>query len=151
MDETVYAVTTGSYSDYRVHAVCRTKAGAERLAGRMRADVDGWHTDADTIPLPVVDPEIEQVVTLSLSENLWDDGTTSDVRDGQRTEWPFIPMQFPKQGWRWVRAPVHQGKGGRLEVWGTDHEAVRRVFSDKRAEIRATPALSGSRERKSAF
>lgn len=69
--------------------------------------------------------------------NLWDNGKESETKTSMRTVWPFadyagIPSAV---SWRWVRAPVHNNAGGRLTVEGIDHERVRKVFSERRAEI----------------
>lgn len=143
----VYAVSSGSYSDYRVLCVCPTKKDAETLALRIRRDEESWSRDADVEEMYLVKGDIEQVRTLHFSENLWDDGSASDAREWVSTDWPFDGYSdTPEVAWRWVRAPIHHGAGGRLEAWGTDHEAVRRVFSDRRAQVRAEDALRIKRE-----
>lgn len=139
----IYGVTTGSYSSYRVLCLVGSKKEAEVLARRMRAVEDGWHKDANVESFVRVDPDIEQVLVLKMRVNLWDDGTRTDYDSHVLAEWPFDPMsnEIRAMQWRWVRAPVHKNKGGRLEVEGTDHELVKKTFSEKRAQLEAEDAM----------
>jgi mRNA-degrading endonuclease toxin of MazEF toxin-antitoxin module len=41
---------------------------------------------------------------------------------------------------------MHHDQGGRLEVWGTDHERVRKVYGDRRALIISDDAFRAQRE-----
>lgn len=151
----VYAVVSGAYSDYRVLCVCPTKDVASLLASRIRRDEDSWYRDVGVEEMVFVDDgNIPQVRTLRLSENVWDStpiqGTsTSDYQEHVSTDWPFDSYtDTPRVAWQWVRAPIHQNAGGRLYVWGTDHEAVRRVFSDRRAQLLAEDAFRLKKEAK---
>jgi len=148
--ETVHVISSGSYSDYRVHAVVKgTKADAEALVARANGIRDSYH-DAYTVEsLPTVSSDVERVSILSIQENVWDDGTTGDHYERTSVEWPFDTLyDLSEVSWRWVRAPAHHGRGGRLEVRGTDHERVRRVFSDRRAALMVDDALRAIRERR---
>lgn len=102
--------------------------------------------------LALVDPKVEKVEILRLQVEIFDNGTTKDQGPQIRVEWPFDALYgTPALRWRWVRAPMYNNQGGRLEVWGIDHERVRRVFSDRRAMIiaddaaRLRPEAEGSR------
>jgi hypothetical protein len=65
-----------------------------------------------------------------------------------RENW-LAPEQLSKPvTWRWVRAPVHDGKGGRLEVYGTDEQRVRQTFSDRKAQLLTEDAFRMRREAK---
>lgn len=149
---TIWAISSGSYSDYRVLCVVDgTKADAEELAQRMRGMSDDIWTGSDVSveALAFVRPDVQPVEILHMRVTVWDNGTTSEERTDVRREWPFDPLyESGLLSWRWVRAPIHKGKGGRLEVMGTDHERVRRVFSDRRAQLMAEDAFRLSHERK---
>lgn len=148
-DETIWLVSSGSYSDYRVLCACRTEAEAEAVAVKVRGHVEGWDRDADVEARQIVGSDVELVEVLKHRTTLWDNGKESDTDERTYSRWPFdIYEDTPAVAWRWVRAPIHNGKGGRLEVWGTDHERVRRVYSDKRAELKASPSLSRRQELK---
>ena len=132
-----WAVSSRSYSDYRVLCICDSKKRAERIAGLYNADRENYG-DAMVETIPYFAREPVQVTSYERQANVWDDGTVSDQRDSQNTEWEFS-MFWPERntpvGWRWVRAPIHDGKGGRLEVYGTDRKRVLRVFSDRKAQL----------------
>ena len=143
----MYAVTSGAYSDYRVLCLCMSKSDAEVIAAKYRSDPQTYG-GADVASFPIVDASVEQIATHKMTCEVWDDGTTSPTREGRMTEWPFDTLNgLHPVKWRWVRAPVHQGIGGRLDVWGTDLERVRRVFSDRRAMLIADSDLRAKRER----
>lgn len=144
----MWAVSSGSYSDYRVLCACPTRKDAVEVARKV-CEAGSWHSDARVEEFMLVTAAVEQQPVLQLLVTLWDDGTEEGRREQVRNEWPFdsifdvVPMS-----WRWVRAPMHNNKGGRLEVEGTDHDLVRRTFSDKRAQILADDALRLAPERK---
>jgi len=146
-ERVVYAVSKGSYSDYRVMCVCPTKKDAKRVAAKYNANTTYEKAGVET--LLVVDGDVQQVEVLSLSTTLWDDGTESAQRETYRVEWPFDALfGTPRAEWRWVRAPMHHDQGGRLDVHGIDHELVRRVFSEQRAALIADDAYRARREMK---
>lgn len=134
----MWAVSSGSYSDYRVLCVCATKKDAERIIARAADEfADEMRVEQKILADDTTAPE----EILNLTVNLWDDGTEGGHREWVRAQWPWDYGYAPPVKWRWVRAPIHDNKGGRLEVSGSDHERVRRVFSDRRAQIKAEDAL----------
>ena len=139
--KTMYVVSKGEYSDYRVMCVTDSKERAEHVADAYNA-TSPW-AGADVEELPYVDSEPQRLHILTMTENLWDDGTTSETLERVELSWEF-DLLFPDHavpvGWRWVRAPIHRGRGGRLDVFGTDHERVRKVFGERKAQIRADEA-----------
>lgn len=142
MSREVWAVESGSYSDYRVHAVFPDKATAKAAA----ALGNGYHVTA----LPELTmADLTLVIVLRMSINIWDNGTETQEQQNVRTEIPF-DMLYPEDAkpahWRWVRAPVHQNKGGRLKVSGTDHERVRKLHTELRARLHAEDAFRMKKE-----
>jgi hypothetical protein len=148
--ETVWVISRGSYSDYRVLAQVRgSKKDAELLAARANAAGDDLYGDPYEVEsLPVVSPDVQKVETLMLIAEIRDQGpSVKDEKVSIRVEWPFDSLYaLAKVEWRWVRAPVHQGRGGRLEVWGTDHERVRKVYGDRKAMLLSDDAMRAKRE-----
>lgn len=146
----MWAITSGSYSDYRVHAICDSEATAEKIVARAnKGGNERYMVESFSF---VDDPEISMVDILHISVNIWDNGTQDAVSERYSAEWPFDSTYgLADCFWRWVRAPIHGGRGGRLDVWGTDHERVRKVFGDQRAmflvddAMRAKKELHGSR------
>jgi hypothetical protein len=150
----VWTIASGEYSDYRVHCACPSKEDADLLASRLNATRNsGYYDDFVVEELPVCDRDTQQVTVLYLTTTLWDNGTESDSGERLNTVWPFDYDESARLAvtWRWVRAPMHHHTGGRLDVSGTDHERVRKVFSDRRAELlsdlalRKVPERAGSR------
>lgn len=142
----MWVVSAGSYSDYRVLAVCDCKKTAVKLVDRYNAGGSYGYARVESLSY-VDDPNISRVEVLSMSTTLWDDGS-EDVQDNQfRVEWPFEPLYTHEDCvWRWVRAPIHGGKGGRLDVYGTDHERVRKVFGERRALLIMDDAFRAKNE-----
>lgn len=106
---------------------------------------------AEVESLPYFDRSPERIEVHERQENVWDDGTTSDLSVRVKVEWEhdmLYPERIAPVLWRWVRAPMHKGKGGRLEVYGTDPERVARVFSDRRAHLLAEDTFRMKREAK---
>lgn len=149
MTEVVYGVSSGVYSDYSVLCLCPTKKDAQTIVGKLAGDSGGWNRDARVEEFLMVDGDVEKIAFLHMSINIWDDGTDEPLQNAVREEWPFdaITDNVPV-AWRWVRAPIHGGKGGRLEVSGYDHTRVRKVYSEKRAAYKVDDALRAKREAK---
>jgi hypothetical protein len=146
-DKTVFVISSGSYSDYSVHGVLdvKTRAEANDMVARINAIDDGGFSGPYRVEgLSIIAPDVERVSTLIIEQNIWDDGSASEPETRYHCDWPFDSIFEPGPlVWRWVRAPGHKGKGGRLEVSGTDHERVRKVFSDRSAMLRAGDPLRG--------
>lgn len=140
----VWALAFGSYSYYRVLCICPTEDDAERLAAKVNLH-EQWE-QADVQSFPVCDATVVPVEVMHLSVTLWDDGREDERVVRLTEEWPWGYSPAVPLRWRWVRAPMHNDKGGRLEVSGTDHERVRRVFSDRKAQIKAEDALRLKKE-----
>lgn len=141
-DQKVWVVASGEYSDYRVLCACDSKARAETVAQLLRADQDRFRSDARVESLPLVMTDPEKVRLYHASVTVWDDGRVTDEREWITTEWPFDQWEpITPVWWRWVRAPVHKDKGGRLEIRGTDEQRVRRVLSDRKAQLLAEDAF----------
>lgn len=139
---TVHLVTTGTYSDYRVIAAYTSRKLAKEAAAMMG---DNYHME--TIDLHDALPS--RIVIHTIQCNLWDDGTADGLEACTRTEWDhdaLWPEHVRPVGTRWVRAPIHGGRGGRLEVVGTDEQRVQQQFSDMRAALMSDPALRAKRE-----
>ena len=150
MGDHIYVVARGEYSDYSVLCACPSRKDAEAIAAKGNADEDVYG-ELRVERLPVYDASVQQAHVLNMTVTIWDDGRATAEHTVVRPEWPFDILnedELLPVVWRWVRAPTHDGKGGRLDVRGTDHERVRRVFSDRRAAIMADPALRAKRERR---
>ena len=159
-DKTVWLVSSGSYSDYSVHCAAPSKKAAQGIIDALNG-ADEW-TKYFVEQVPVIE-KAERTTIYGNEAIIADDGTTiygneaiiaddgtvreESVRD--RDEWnvnPLYPQRRRPVTVRWVRAPVYHDRAGRLEVYGTDRERVRKAFSDTKARLLADPALRSRRE-----
>ena len=137
-DDSVWVVSSGEYSDYRVWCALATKDDAEALAARCNAASDAW-TTYRVESLPTVSPDIQQVQVLYLSCTVTDDGTVIDQERHLRVMWPFQCEEPPLQ-WSCYRT----SNGCRLSVSGSDTERVRKVYSERKAWLMSDEALRAS-------
>lgn len=130
-----WLVVTGQYSDYHVLCVALTKNDAQAIAKKY-----GGGAYLEEVFLLTKDAEPERV--LRMEADIFDIGGVEEATPEVTQVWPFdilwsdvlVPVR-----WRWHRFVY--GNGGRLVVVGTDHERVRKVYSDRKAAILADPAL----------
>lgn len=146
MSDRVWLVSSGSYSDYRVHCAAPSKRAAKEIAAALNADQERGRFMVES--LPVID-RAEQVTVYGIEAIITDAGTVREESVRDRDEWnvdPLYPYRLCPVTIRWVRAPIYNGQAGRLEVYGTDRERVGKTFSDMKAQLVADPALRKRRE-----
>lgn len=142
----VWLVSSGSYSDYRVHCAAPSKKAAQGIVDALNGD-DEW-IKYFVEQVPVIE-KAERITVYGIEAIIEDAGTVREESVRDRDEWnidPLYQQRLRPVTVRWVRAPIYNGKGGRLEVFGTDLERVRRVFSDTRAQLIADPGLRARKE-----
>ena len=145
-DKSVWLVSSGSYSDYRVHCAAPSKKAAQGIVDALNGD-DEW-IKYFVERVPVVD-KAEKVTIYGVEAIITDDGTVREESVRDRDEWnvdPLYQQRLRPVTVRWVRAPIYHGRAGRLEVYGTDRERVGKTFSDMKAQLVADPALRKRRE-----
>jgi hypothetical protein len=145
--DVVYVLSSGEYSDYRVLCACPSKADAEAL--RRRFDTLGRRVGNDTLAveeLPMVTADARCLDVLHMATEILDDGIELNASTWHETAWPWEVSAGDQRSleWSWYR-PARRG-GGRLTVWGTDHERVRKVYGDRRAALLTDPALRARQE-----
>ncbi len=134
----VYAISEGSYSDYRVRAIFKTRKLAEEAIARART-VSRYDDDWNEVEeYDLYDQVPQPITTYRLTQDLWDDGTEGPeyrtVSTAMPWDWDVAPRR-PEV--RFVRAPIHRDKGGRLEVAARTEAAARKAFRDRKARWRA--------------
>ena len=134
---TLHIVTSGSYSDYRIHCICPTQTDAETIA--QRANSTAKYTDYETAEIPVHDATVQRIIHLIMRTTIHDNGTETETGETERIEWPF-DKSGPEFVWSWNRGSRHKGTGGTLYVYGYDNERVRKTYSDQRAALLSDPA-----------
>jgi hypothetical protein len=144
-DGTVWVVSSGSYSDYRVHCAAPSKKAAQGIVDALNGD-ETYNYFIEQVP--VID-KAEKVTIYGVEAIVTDRGTVREESVRDRDEWnvdPLYPERLRPVTVRWVRAPIYNGQAGRLEVYGTDRERVRKTFSDMKAQLVVDPALRKRRE-----
>ena len=144
-DKSVWLVSSGSYSDYRVHCAAPSKKAAQAIVVALNGDETCNYFIEQ---VPVID-KAEKVTIYGVEAIVTDDGTVRREAARERDEWnvdPLYPERLRPATARWVRAPIYNGQAGRLEVYGLDEERVRKTYSDMRAQLLADPALRSRRE-----
>ncbi len=132
----MFAVSSGSYSDYQVLCVCPTKADAEAVAALVNEHIQFEHAEVESLPL--ITGDMEWPCRLTMQVRIREDATT-DAKPDQHEKWP--PWnELPSVEWAWDRE-FKAVPAGWLTVTGKDHERVRKVFSDRRAELIAVESL----------
>ena len=149
---TMWAVSRGDYSDYRVLCVCETEEIAKVVAEKYNQTTSYVYHNARVEEIALVDGSVQRESILCMQQEILDDGTTRNLSEMVKAEWPFEQLhETPAATWRWFRAPYIQRIGGRLEVRGKDHERVRRIFGEQRAALmaddayRAQPEMGGGK------
>ena len=145
MSDRVWVVSSGSYSDYRVHCAAPSKKAAQAIVVALNGDETCNYFIEQ---VPVID-KAERVTIYGVEAIVTDNGTVREESVRDRDEWnvdPLYPQRLRPVTVRWVRAPIYHGRAGRLEVYGLDEERVRKTYSDMRAELIADPGLRKRRE-----
>ena len=145
-DGTVWVVSSGSYSDYRVLCAAPSKKAAQEIVDVLNG-ADEW-IKYFVERVPVIE-KAERITVYGIEAIISDAGTVRKETVRDRDEWnvdPLLPERLRPVAVRWVRAPIYNGQAGRLEVYGTDRDRVRKTFSDMKAQLLADPALRSRRE-----
>jgi hypothetical protein len=135
---TVYGVTTGSYSDYRVRVLFTTKKAAEQHAQAM-ALADQADSDASVESFDLYDEQPKRVVI----HRRWAridaaTGKVVDERDGKDLDWEYGEWWGPAKpimSARTYRAPAY-GKDTLVEVRGANDKRVAKAYTDRIAQAR---------------
>ncbi|HEY0640263.1 MAG TPA: hypothetical protein VGD67_21750 [Pseudonocardiaceae bacterium] len=152
----LWVVTRGSYEEYRA-ADTEQRAAAIAAAGNAAAEADGDHGPYQVDTLPYFGRMPERLTVHRVTVDLPDafDGTLHglaaihpDRGVHSRVEWEheLAAADTLPARWRWVRAPAHNGAGGRLEVTGTDERLVHGVFAQQLALLLAGSPVRRHRE-----
>lgn len=142
--KTMWCVSSGEYSDYRILCVAEDRQVAERVTEKLRTDPGSWDRDARVEEIAFADEHTAPETTLRIQQVIPDDGSCGEAHESIEELWPWETHRGAgaECRWRWIRAPVYGGRAGRLEVWGSDLERVRKVFTEKKAALMADPSRS---------
>lgn len=136
---TAYVVTEGSYSDYKIVAVFLDRSLADELCDRHK----GWYGEPRVEEYEIVTALPAAIVTLRLQCTVTD-GTetesserenvsTPDLFDGYAVESQCKTQMYviPSGG---LLTPWPRQTEIKIHVEGTDHERVRKTFSEVKAQ-----------------
>lgn len=140
--ETIYAVSTGSYSDYRVRATFELEEDAKISAEAMNAQDEWAEARVEVLSYyPAGQTPTSQTVYYH-GAHVQDNGVVTSEYDHGFVEWDFEAFQTFENNRPDVR--FHRGTGvGSLTVSGLDKQAVDQSFSDNLARIKANIHLKG--------
>lgn len=136
----VYAITSGEYSGYRVLAVCEDKKTAERWARAINGQQDA-RVEAMTYIKAGEPPRRQHRV--DVIETWWDSGQVEDFDCEEVDEYAIASYRGEAPARpvvRFVRAPVHNGRGGRIEVAARTKVEAMKVYSEQKAMWKSSPA-----------
>jgi hypothetical protein len=145
-DKSVYAATSGFYSDYRVHALFETKELAEEVANIDNAGKGGWgdmSVEGFVLYDAVPQRRVKHTLTVADRKDHWS-GESIPLEGGwfvgevERLLWPW-DFDIPKN----CRAKVNRHglkmkKGWRtFSVEGWDKDACKKAVYDTLTQIKA--------------
>lgn len=139
MSTIVWAVTTGSYSDYRVKVLFSTKKLAEQHAEVLRGDPAGWDGDASVESFALLDRPPERIRVFYRWARIDTDGDVIAERASDSLDWEYgdvwgVPK--PIMLARTYHAPAY-GKDTLVEVRGSSKARVEKAYRDRIAQARA--------------
>ena len=151
----MWAVSSGSYSDYSVNALFTSKELAEQVAKQANEAGSTYRDEHWVESFHVWDHNPGVRVWWTVNCIIDADGTPSEVARGgvpvEATTQPEIrswaepifdpDMDLRPVSWSWLhRLEGNPSHGGVLSVSGTDRERVAHVFKDRRAIYMTDPA-----------
>jgi hypothetical protein len=135
----IWAVTTGQYSDYEVVAVFASKELAEEYVRITVANTNRpSSTDLRVEDFTYYDELPEHHVVLLAAETIG--AQPYPYREYTDVVWG-APKPFKAD--LWERPNYQAGFCIEVRVEGTDHQRVRKVFSEKLAQAKADPRING--------
>jgi hypothetical protein len=137
------------YIDYRVLALFTSERDAKNHLATVKVNPRREYGDGDRIEEFLLYPdgnEPKRVTTYEHIVTVWDLGVVTGELERSRTEWEYDtiysrPKLRPEV--RFVRAPMHENKGGRLEVRGSNRKAVDQAYSDALARLKVSIDQTG--------
>lgn len=130
----VFAVSSGSYSDYRVNAIFSSKELAQEY---MNAVKDSDYNEIEEYTLDPPTADLIRRGYLVWNVLMLHDGTTERVT---RTENGLYDVDAPRH-WIWKRteAPAYKGKGIpdalQSSVWAKTEKQAVKIANEKRAQM----------------
>lgn len=138
---TVYAMSSGEYSDYAIKALFETKELAEAACIADKANDRYSSYDDNRVETFYLYDEVPEPLTrYFMSVEIFDDGTTGLESERAEAGMPWSFWDDPvtnRPQVRWHRPPYISNRGAVLSVWGSDLKGVQKAFSDRKYKILA--------------
>jgi hypothetical protein len=135
----VFAMSSGSYSDYSIDALFTTRKLAEAAVTATKESYKGPFVEEfelyDHIP--------EIVTVYGVIQDLFDDGVAGRANEWEDSgrEWEdaekYAEGGSSRPRFRFIRASCYAGMGGRLEIEGRNHDHVMKAYHDRMREWNA--------------
>ena len=147
--ETIYGVSSGSYSDYRVLFLCSDKQIAEAAVRDLQRADDTWYSDACVEEFTLFDAPPKRLSVYTMQALVRGDQVLGsygrhpkpELSESQEWEWEAPVSRRPSV--RVYIAPVTGPRDKNITVTGTSKTAVLKAFSDRIAQMTA-PFADGS-------
>lgn len=139
----IYGVSSGSYSNYRVHFMCSSKAVAEQAASNLRGDGGGWYTDAQVEAFDLYDAPPKKILVYTMQALICDGkvlggyGRTAEPVLSESTAWEWDTDAQKRPKVRVYKAPITGPTALNITVHGTDKRGVLKAYSDRIVQILA--------------
>lgn len=125
----IWAITQGSYSDYHVVGVLDNEEDANELCKRMNEGKSSARYDTYEVEeFDHLDKDMQPVVELRMEFR-----PNQERLEQYYKRWPQAgDSQVPECEVQW-----YEWRPDELIVWGSDHERVKKVYGERKAEITA--------------
>jgi hypothetical protein len=135
--KTIYAVNSGSYSDYSIDALFSSKELAEDYMAKVK---DGDYNDIEEFQLDPPDADFIKRGYSVWSVHMLKDGTTERITHG--TDSYDIGNAGSHIIWKRSTAPAYRGKGVLdiliSDVWAKTEKHAIKIVNEKRAQMIAS-------------
>lgn len=135
-EKTVWAVSRGSYSDYQVLYICDTEERATAVAAAYNAGLPNTYDEAYVEDFPFINGEFTAGTVLTMNAYLRPDGTAIPGVDQEESWVGAVGASI----YRTRLGVVAGGQRLNLMVEGTDHERVRKSFSERLTQLASDDA-----------
>ena len=150
--ETWWMLSSGEYSDYRVHAVFERQSAAEAAAKEFSKDYEIYRAEEVKVYPDGYEPE--WVTTYRVHETFLPDGLTTGAVWQTYVE-PEFNMWFPESLTKRPKVTEREIYNPPGSLWlivcGSDETAVRKVYTERKASIAVrldqTGQVTNERER----
>ncbi len=136
----VFAMSSGSYSDYSVDALFTTRELAEAAVVATKKED---YSEPFVEEFELYDHLPDKVTVFVASQDLLDDGRFGEIEEESESgyEWEdaerYAEHGSSRPKFAFYRAPRYESKGGGLRIEGRDRDSVMKAYHDRMREWKA--------------